>query len=33
MLKDLQHPNIIRFIECYATKKKLCIIMEYADGK
>lgn len=34
MLKALNHPNIVRFIEVYKTKDgMLCIIMEYADGK
>jgi NIMA (never in mitosis gene a)-related kinase len=34
LLEALDHPNIVRFIEVYKTKKgKLCIIMEYADGK
>jgi NIMA (never in mitosis gene a)-related kinase len=34
LLEALQHPNIVRFIEVYKTKKgKLCIIMDYADGK
>jgi NIMA (never in mitosis gene a)-related kinase 1/4/5 len=34
LLEALDHPNIVRFMEVYKTKKgKLCIIMEYADGK
>jgi len=34
LLQKLQHQNIVRFIEVYQTKEgKLCIIMEYADGK
>ena len=34
MLEALSHPNIVRFIEVYKTKKgKLCIVMDYADGK
>ena len=33
LLEALNHPNIVRFMEVYKTKKgKLCIIMEYADG-
>lgn len=33
LLEALRHPNIVRFIEVYKTKKgKLCIIMDYADG-
>ena len=33
LLEALQHPNIVKFIEVYKTKKgKLCIIMDYADG-
>jgi len=34
LLEALSHPNIVKFIEVYKTKKgKLCIIMDYADGK
>lgn len=34
ILEALKHPNIIRFREVYKTKKgKLCIVMDYADGK
>lgn len=34
ILEALQHPNIVQFKEVYKTKKgKLCIVMEYADGK
>ena len=34
LLEALQHPNIVKFIEVYKTKKgKLCIIMDFADGK
>lgn len=34
ILSQLNHPNIVKFKEVYTTKKgKLCIIMEYADGK
>ena len=34
ILEALKHPNIIRFREVYKTKKgKLCICMDYADGK
>ena len=34
LLEFLNHPNIIRFREVYqqAKKKKLCIVMDYADG-
>lgn len=33
LLEALSHPNIVKFIEVYKTKKgKLCIIMDYADG-
>ena len=32
-LRDLNHPNIVRFREVYKTKKgKLCIVMDFADG-
>ena len=34
LLEALSHPNIVKFIEVYKTKRgKLCIIMDYADGK
>lgn len=34
LLEALQHPNIVRFIEVFKTKaSKLCIVMDYADGK
>jgi NIMA (never in mitosis gene a)-related kinase len=33
IIEHLQHPNIVKFIETYKTKKgKLCIVMDYADG-
>ena len=33
LLEALSHPNIVKFIEVYKTKRgKLCIIMDYADG-
>lgn len=33
ILENLNHPNIVRFIEVYKTKKQwLHIVMEYADG-
>ncbi len=34
ILEVLRHPNIVKFREVYKTKKgKLCIVMDYADGK
>jgi NIMA (never in mitosis gene a)-related kinase len=34
ILEVLAHPNIVKFIEVYKTKSgKLCIIMDFADGK
>lgn len=34
ILEFLAHPNIVKFREVYKTKKgRLCIVMEYADGK
>jgi len=34
ILEALSHPNIVKFKEVYKTKKgKLCIVMDYADGK
>jgi NIMA (never in mitosis gene a)-related kinase len=34
ILEVFNHPNIIKFREVYKTKKgKLCIVMDYADGK
>ena len=33
IIEHLQHPNIVKFIETFKTKKgKLCIVMDYADG-
>jgi NIMA (never in mitosis gene a)-related kinase len=33
ILEALNHPNIVKFIEVYKTKKgKLCIVMDYCDG-
>jgi NIMA (never in mitosis gene a)-related kinase 1/4/5 len=33
ILRNLSHPNIIRFRNAYTTKKqKLCIVMDFADG-
>ncbi len=33
ILESLNHPCIIRFREVYKTKKNLCIVMDYADGR
>jgi len=34
ILESLNHPNIVKFKEVYATLKgKVCLVMEYADGK
>ena len=34
ILEALSHPNIVKFIEVFKTKKgKLCIVMDFADGK
>lgn len=34
ILQALFHQNIIKFREVYTTKKgKLCIVMDYADGR
>jgi NIMA (never in mitosis gene a)-related kinase len=33
-MAKLRHPNIINFRSVHKTKKgKLCIVMDYADGK
>merc|ERR1719443_482036 len=33
LLKKMDHPNIIRFLEVFMTRKgRLCIVMDYADG-
>ena len=33
IIEHLQHPNIVKFIETFKTKKgKLCIVMDFADG-
>ena len=34
VLKSMNHPNIVHFREVYKTKRgKLCIVMDFADGK
>jgi NIMA (never in mitosis gene a)-related kinase len=33
ILKQLSHPNIIKFRDAYTSRRgKLCIVMDYADG-
>lgn len=33
IIEHLEHPNIVKFIETFKTKRgKLCIVMDYADG-
>ena len=32
ILKRIQHPNIIRLYECFETKDKIYMQMEYVDG-
>ena len=33
IMKELNHPNIIKYYEAYKTRKgNLCIVMEYADS-
>lgn len=33
-MEAFSHPNIVTFIEVFKTKRgKLCIIMDYCDGK
>ena len=33
IIEALQHPNVVKFIETFKTKKgKLCIVMDFADG-
>lgn len=32
IFKTLEHPNLIKYIESFVHKDKLCIIMEYANG-
>lgn len=33
IIEHLEHPNIVKFIETFKTKKgKLCIVMDFADG-
>jgi len=34
VLQMLEHPNIIKYMEHYKTKKgRFCIVMDYAEGK
>lgn len=32
ILKDLDHPSIIKFYDSFIYKHKICIIMEFAEG-
>ena len=33
LLEALDHPNIVKFIDVYRTKKgNMCIVMDFADG-
>ncbi|CAI2385635.1 unnamed protein product [Moneuplotes crassus] len=32
-MKNLSHPNIIKFYEAFKVGTKLCIVLEYADGE
>ncbi|KAJ9464189.1 hypothetical protein DIPPA_62913 [Diplonema papillatum] len=32
ILSSLSHPNIIRYEECFVSRDKVIIVMEYADG-
>ena len=33
LLKHLQHPNIVSFIESYISEDQLIIVLEYCEGK
>eukprot|EP01063_Lacrimia_lanifica_P008880 TRINITY_DN1595_c0_g6_i1.p1 TRINITY_DN1595_c0_g6~~TRINITY_DN1595_c0_g6_i1.p1 ORF type:complete len:952 (+),score=413.99 TRINITY_DN1595_c0_g6_i1:166-3021(+) len=32
ILRRLDHPNIVRYVESFADRTQLCILMEYVDG-
>lgn len=32
MLRDLDHPNIIRYFETYVNAESVSIVMEYIEG-
>ena len=32
ILKNINHDNIIKYYDSFINKRKLCIIMEYADS-
>lgn len=32
VMKEVQHPNIVNFVECYIVKESLWVIMEYMEG-
>ena len=32
VMKEVNHPNIVNFVECYIVKESLWVIMEYMEG-
>jgi protein-serine/threonine kinase len=32
VMKEIKHPNIVNFVECYLVKDSLWVIMEYMEG-
>jgi protein-serine/threonine kinase len=32
VMKEVQHPNIVNFLDCYLVKDSLWVLMEYMEG-
>ena len=32
VMKEVSHPNIVNFLECYLVKESLWVVMEYMEG-
>ena len=32
VMKEVQHPNIVNFLDCYLVKDSLWVVMEYMEG-
>ena len=32
VLKELQHPNLVNFVECFTDDRKIWVVMEFLSG-